>query len=184
MRTRFLPTMIIRTVIMFQVNRLLQAALVFLVVAAPACLNADSPGGAVRHEFSSLDGTFVAERVLQGLSQPAALEFLPDGCLLVAQRDRGVITLVDPAGGATVDLAGLPRMVVSGDAGVHDLELHPDFARNGWIYVSYTEGMAVHSTAVVDRFRLEGDEAVDVTRLFTVNAYSEGAYHLAVDRKY
>ena len=134
---------------------------------------------AARHVFPSLHGNFVAERVLADISQPAAIQFLPDGRALVAQRDRGIITLADFDAGGSTDVQGLPRLVVYGDAGVHDIELHPDYAKNGWIYIRYTEGEEVHSTAVLDRFRLDGSRAIDIERLFTADAWSEDAYHLA-----
>ncbi|NCF62203.1 MAG: PQQ-dependent sugar dehydrogenase [Gammaproteobacteria bacterium] len=133
----------------------------------------------VRHVLPSLDGNIIAERVLDGLSQPVAIEFLPDGTALVLQRDRGLVTLADFNTGEKKDVSGLPKMVVFSDAGVHDVELHPDFKRNGWIYITYSEGEEVHSTVVLDRFRLEGSKAVDVQRIFTADAYSEGPYHFA-----
>jgi glucose/arabinose dehydrogenase len=147
------------------------ALLVFTLSPLPLC--ADTEETPARHDFPSLNGNFVAERVLAGLSQPAAIQFLPDGRALVAQRDRGLITLADFSSGETTDIQGLPRLVVYGDAGVHDIELHPDYAKNGWIYIE------VHATAVLDRFRLEGARAVDVERVFTADGYSEEAYHLA-----
>jgi glucose/arabinose dehydrogenase len=173
-----LPT-IIRTNAMPPFQRLSCGFLGLILCFPPLTAIAESGDGTVRHVFPSLDGSFVAERVLEGLSQPAALEFLPDGRLLVAQRDRGVITVADLSAGSTENLAGLPPLVVYGDAGVHDIELHPDFAQNGWIYISYTEGEEVHSTGVVDRFRLQGNRAVDVERVLTADAYSEDAYHIA-----
>lgn len=151
----------------------------FLFMVGPTAVPAQDDARPVRHVFASLNGNFVAERVLDGLSQPAAIEFLPDGRALIAQRDRGLITLADFDSGAVVDIQGLPRLVVHGDAGVHDIELHPDYTTNGWIYITYTDGEEVHSTAVLDRFRLDGGKAVDVQRLFAADAYSEDAYHLA-----
>ena len=162
-----------------QFQYLVRALMGLALCVSPSIVSAQAGDGVLRHVFPSLDGNFVAERVLEGLSQPAALEFLPDGRLLVAQRDRGVITVADVNDGTAADLSGLPPLVVYGDAGVHDIELHPDHARNGWIYVSYTEGEKVHSTGVVDRFRLEGSRAVDVERVFTADAFSEDAYHIA-----
>jgi len=52
-----------------------------LLMPATLAFNAraDSADPPARHVFQSLDGTFVAERVLAGISQPAAIEFLPDG---------------------------------------------------------------------------------------------------------
>ena len=161
-------------------THLLRLAAIALLVFSlpPQAYSADAEPPA-RHVFPSLNGSFVAERVLAGLSQPAAIQFLPDGRALVAQRDRGLVTLADFNSGESTDIQGLPRLVVYGDAGIHDIELHPDYDQNGWIYISYTDGEEVHATAVLDRFRLDGTKAVDVERLFTADAYSEEAYHLA-----
>jgi glucose/arabinose dehydrogenase len=164
---------------MHRLDRLLSALCASILLLAATSVSAQDEAQPARHVFASLNGNFVAERVLAGLSQPAAIQFLPDGRALIAQRDRGLITLADFDSGAVADIQGLPRLVVYGDAGVHDIELHPDYATNGWIYISYTDGEEVHSTAVLDRFRLDGDRAVDVQRLFTADAYSEDAYHLA-----
>ena len=134
---------------------------------------------APRHVFTSLQGNFVAERVLDGISQPTAITLLPNGPALVAQRDRGLLTLADFGTAAKTDITGLPTLVVFSDAGVHDIELHPEYEENGWVYLAYSEGTPEYSTAVIDRFRLEGSTAVDVERVFTADAYSEGAYHYA-----
>jgi glucose/arabinose dehydrogenase len=154
-------------------------AALLLFSMTPLAQSAETDEPPARHVFPSLNGNFVAERVLAGLSQPAAIEFLPDGRALVGQRDRGIVTLADFSSGESTDVQGLPRLVVYGDAGIHDIELHPDYANNGWIYITYTDGEEVHATAVLDRFRLDGSQAVDVQRLFTAEAYSEEAYHLA-----
>jgi glucose/arabinose dehydrogenase len=153
--------------------------LLLALVLLPLVARADAGTTPGQHVFPGLYGNLVAERVLAGLSQPSAIQFLPDGRALVAQRDRGVLTLADFDTGSATDVEGLPRLVVFGDAGVHDIELHPDYRDNGWIYVTYTDGESVHCTAVLDRFRLDGGKAVDVERLFTADAYSEDAYHLA-----
>lgn len=160
-------------------NRLIcYTTLMAIGMSTSALLSAQTdPSG--RLILPTLNGNIVAERVLAGLSQPAAIQFLPDGHALVAQRDRGVVTLADFNTGESTEVQGLPTMVVYDVAGIHDIELHPDYASNGWIYISYTEGEEVHSTAVLDRFRLDGNKAIDVERVFKADAYSEGAYHLA-----
>jgi len=132
-----------------------------------------------RHVLASLDGPIVAERVLTGLSQPVAIEFLPDGKALVLQRDRGLMSLVDFATGRKSDIEGMPDMLVLDPAGAHDIELHPQYRSNGWIYVSYSEGEAYHSTAVVDRVRLDGARVTERQRIFTADAYSDGPGHFA-----
>jgi len=129
------------------------------------------------HRFTGEHGAYVAEQVVTGLSQPAAIEILPDGRALVMQRNLGLMTLVDFKTGEKIEITGMPTMVVYDDAGAHDIELHPDYAENGWIYISYTEGQEVHSTLVLDRVRLNGTVVADRERIFTANAYSENAYH-------
>ena len=158
------------------ITRFLLGSVVFISAGLYA---ADDAGSASRHVFPSLNGNIVAERVLDGISQPVAIEFLPDGRALVLQRDRGLITLADFNTGEQTNIDGLPKLVVFSDAGVHDVELHPDYAKNGWIYITYTEGRAEYSTVVLDRFRLEGARAIDVERIFTADAYAEAAYHFA-----
>jgi len=155
------------------------AALLVLAhfLCATAALAEEAEESPSSHVFPSLDGNIVAERVLDGISQPVAIEFLPDGSALVLQRNLGKITLADFKSGEKTDIGGLPKMVVFSDAGVHDLELHPEFSKNGWIYVSYSEGEEVHSTIVMDRFRLDGNQAVGRERIFSADAFSEEAYH-------
>lgn len=129
--------------------------------------------------LQTLDGPIVAERVIQGIVEPVAIEFLPDGRALVLQRSVGAITLVDFASGEKTDVVGLPPLIVKEAAGVHDVELHPRFEDNGWIYIAYSEGEPYRSTAVLDRIRLDGARATERERVFTADAYSEGLYHFA-----
>ena len=131
------------------------------------------------HQLETLDGRVIAERVLDGIVEPVDIEFLPDGTALVSQRKAGVITHADFATGEKRDLTGLPDLHVDDAAGVHDVALHPDFADNGWIYVSYSEGAPEYSTLVLDRFRLDGTRVRERERLFSADAFSEGRYHFA-----
>ena len=98
----------------------IRPVLAFLLLAfclAPLAVQAQPTDAPARHVFPSLNGNFVAERVLSGLGQPAAIQFLPDGRALIAQRERGLVTLADFAAGTTADIGGLPKLVVEGDAG-------------------------------------------------------------------
>jgi glucose/arabinose dehydrogenase len=119
-----------------------------------------------RHDLQGEHGAYVVERVASGLSQPSAIEFLPDGSALIIQRNLGKITRIDFKSGQKTDITGLPKMVVYEDAGAHDIELHPDYQNNGWIYISYSEGEKVHSTVVFDRIKLEGTSVSERHRVF------------------
>ena len=74
----------------------------------------------------------------EGLEHPWALEFLPDGRLLVTERP-GRLRIVDRNGKLSAPLGGVPRVLARGQGGLLDVALDPDFARNNVIYLSYSE---------------------------------------------
>jgi aldose sugar dehydrogenase len=68
---------------------------------------------------------------------PWAMAFLPDGRLLVTEQ-RGSLKLYTP-GGSSVAIRGVPEVSYGGQGGLSDVVLHPDFARNALVYLSYAE---------------------------------------------
>ncbi|MEM1176447.1 MAG: PQQ-dependent sugar dehydrogenase [Pseudomonadota bacterium] len=98
-------------------------------------------------------------------NEPWALAFLPDGNLLVTEKS-GQLLLVTTDGDVSEPIGGVPDVDYGGQGGLGDVALHPDFADNGVIYLSYAEsgegdtrGAAI-ARAVLD----QGDMALsDVT---------------------
>ena len=90
--------------------------------------------------------------------RPWAMAFLPDGRLLVSEK-RGALRLFDVAGGSSA-VAGVPAVSYGGQGGFGDIVLHPDFAANALVYLSYAEagGRNTHGAAVA-RARLVLDGA-------------------------
>ncbi len=143
--------------------------------------------------FEGQSVKFQAEVIVTGMKQPVAMVFLPDGRALVAERRAAQIDLLDLKSGKLTPLEGGPIALTGGevaqhdprrppaltgnDAGVHDIALHPDYAQNGWIYISYSSGSVDRSTTVVDRMRLRGDRLIDRQQIFVADAYSEDRYH-------
>lgn len=85
---------------------------------------------------------FKIEIVARNLETPWALAFLPDGRLLITERP-GRIRVVDKDGKMEPDpVKGLPKVWEKQDGGLFDVEVHPDYAKNGWIYISYSETLA------------------------------------------
>jgi glucose/arabinose dehydrogenase len=85
-----------------------------------------------RAEAQPFATTFVTQ-----LEEPWAMAFLPDGRLLVTEK-RGALKLVAVDGG-THDVGGVPRVAHGGQGGLGDVALHPDFAQNRLVYLSYAE---------------------------------------------
>ncbi len=71
--------------------------------------------------------------------EPWAVAFLPDGRMLVTER-KGNLLIVNQAGQKTRPIGGVPDVDYGGQGGLGDVAVHPDFAENGIIYLSYAEG--------------------------------------------
>ena len=108
--------------------------------------------------------TFRVVTLAQGLAHPWGLTFLPDGRMLVTERP-GRLRIASRDGRLDPQpVAGLPKIEEHGQGGLLDVALHPRFAENALVYLSYAEpGEGGYGTAVL-RGRLSGNrlEAVEV----------------------
>lgn len=108
---------------------------------------------------------FRIEILFEGLEHPWALAFLPDGRLLVTERP-GRLNLLDPRDGSRQRVTGTPEVAARGQGGLLDIALHPDFAANGWVYLSYAArrdgGLSTH----LGRGRLRDGRLEDFELLF------------------
>ena len=74
-------------------------------------------------------------------SQPWAMTFLPDGRLLVTEKP-GRLRLLNLATHQVGDIGGVPAVAYGGQGGLGDVVLHPQYASNHWVYLSYVEAGA------------------------------------------
>ena len=85
--------------------------------------------------------TFRIEVVAPGLETPWGLAFLPDGRLLVTERP-GRLRIIEKGKLLPDAVQGTPKVWERQDSGMLDVAIHPQYARNGWIYLAYTEVVA------------------------------------------
>ncbi len=110
------------------------------------------------------------ETVVTGLNEPWAMSFLPDGRALVTEK-KGTLRLIEKGRLAEQPITGVPPVDNSGQGGLFDVVPHPDYARNGWIYLAFAdpqksaEGKNVSMTAVI-RGRLRDGALVDQETIF------------------
>jgi aldose sugar dehydrogenase len=76
--------------------------------------------------------------VARGLDQPWGLAFLPDGSMLVTERP-GRLRRVTGQGALSAPIEGVPGVDARGQGGLLDVALDPEFPRNRWVYLSYSE---------------------------------------------
>src|ERR1700689_528904 len=80
-----------------------------------------------------------AVTVAAGLNHPWSLAFLPGGDLLVTERNGG-LRIIHEGKLEPKPISGVPTAFAEGDGGLLGLTLHPDFARNGVLYICLTIG--------------------------------------------
>ena len=115
------------------------AVVVMLALSLVACEQAPAQGPATASpQPASTNEGVRADTVARGLARPWALEFLPDGRMLVTER-RGTLRIVSPDGNLSAPLAGVPAVQAAGQGGLLDVALDPKFAENRLVYLSYSE---------------------------------------------
>jgi aldose sugar dehydrogenase len=144
------------------------AARLKLYALAAAAAAVVAVGGPLRDEaIGLLGGAALAQNAaftiteIAALDEPWAMAFLPDGRALVTEK-RGALKVVAlDGGGKTADVSGVPTVSYGGQGGLGDVVLHPQFAANRFVYLSYAEGGSRGSLsgAAVARARLALDSA-------------------------
>lgn len=88
--------------------------------------------------YQSKHHAFRLETVIKSdLDVPWSVDFLPDGALIVTNRDGDLNLFKD--GKLSPPIKGTPKVRNRGQGGLMDVALHPQFATNGWIYLAYSD---------------------------------------------
>lgn len=115
------------------------------------------------------------------LQSPWGMTQLPDGQWLVTQRGGTLLRLPANGQGASAAISGVPTVAASGQGGLLDVAIDPDFLSTPWVYLSYAEpGQGAESgktgTAVA-RGRLVGNALLDVSVIFRQTPKVSGSGH-------
>ncbi len=130
----------------------LAAALLAATAAAPQTHRSDE------HAFRVVT-------LAEGLEHPWSLGFLPDGRMLVTERP-GRLRVVSQGRLEPQPVAGLPPVAEHGQGGLFDVALHPEFAKNGFVYFAFAARGADGVGTELARGRLEANRIENVQVLF------------------
>ena len=133
-------------------------ALALLVLAAIA-------HGAQAQTFHSEEHSFTVTRVIGGLAHPWAVAFLPDGRMLITERS-GRLRIAKDGKLDPEPVSGLPAVTPHGQGGLMDVALHPNYAKNGLVYLSFTGKGTDGIGTEVARGKLEGNRIEGAEVLF------------------
>ncbi len=152
----------------FPASRILFALTFVAAMAIAAPMNAQI----VKSQKQSFRPVMVAG----GLEHPWSLAFLPDGRMLVTERPGRLRVIADGRLQAE-PVSGVPEVVAKGQGGLLDVVLHPDYAGNGWLYLSFAAPSLRGAHTAVVRARLDGNRLVDLEFLFRANNVAGGGVH-------
>jgi glucose/arabinose dehydrogenase len=124
---------------------------------------------------------FQVRELLTNLSHPWSIAWLPSGEMLITEREGRLRRVSQDFKTISAPIVGLPEnLIASGQGGLLDVAVHPNYEKNGWIYLAFVEGQAkgssVAGTALI-RARLEGNRLVSIERLFGMQPKSRGGRH-------
>lgn len=147
-----------------------------IVITAAAALSTAVFAAESGQRFESELHDFRVTTVVAGLEHPWGLAFLPDGDMLVTERPGRLRTIHDGVL-QPEPVPGLPEVAVAGQGGLLDVELHPDFSDNRWVYLSYAaSGVGGYGTEVA-RGRYRDGRLEDIEVLFRAEPREPGGRH-------
>jgi len=114
--------------------------------------------------------------VADNLEHPWGMAFLPDGDILITERP-GRLRRIHNGKLIARPIGGLPAIKASGQGGLLDVVLHPQYAQNGWIYLSYVASGEGGMGTEVLRFKLNGDRLSEVEQIFQLEPKSGASLH-------
>lgn len=116
--------------------------------------------------------------VVSGLEIPWGLEFLPDNQLLISERNGDL--LISDQNGQLTKVTNVPKVLAKGQGGLLDLELHPEYDKNGWIYLAYSRPSEKDDTkanTAIMRARLQDNQLVDQEVIFQASPLTNRRHH-------
>ena len=103
--------------------------------------------------------------IATGLDHPWSMAFLPDGSMLVTER-VGRLRLIKGGSLQATPIGGVPAVHTGSQAGLFDIVLHPNFAQNNLVYLTYAAGTAAANGTQVARARFDGSTLQDLQVIF------------------
>jgi glucose/arabinose dehydrogenase len=136
--------------------------------------------------YDTAEGQRIRVTVLvRGLANPWSLAFLPDGAMLVTERP-GRLRIVRKHVLDPEPVQGLPAVAAAGLNGLLDVVLHPQFAANGLVFVSYAKlvaaGTPLQTMLAVARGRWNGSALVETKDIFTAGPGVNGPARMVFGR--
>jgi aldose sugar dehydrogenase len=152
----------------------MKKALIFLMVIGFAiAAKAQLVSGST---ITSQKQKFIFETITSELQSVWGIAFLPDGRILLNEKG-GEIRIIKDGKLLSEKISGVPKVYTNGQAGLMDIQLHPDYAKNGWIYLTYAKPDGSGGGTVIARAKLDGNTLTGFEELFKALPTSGSGSH-------
>lgn len=119
---------------------------------------------------------YTLETIATGITNPWGMAFLPDETLLVTEKS-GVLYHIQ--NGEKTEVKNVPAVYNRGQGGLLDIVLHPNYSKNGWIYITYasSEGEGTGGNTKLIRAKLENESLTHIESLYKCSPNTSRPYH-------
>ncbi|WP_053992267.1 PQQ-dependent sugar dehydrogenase [Mangrovimonas sp. TPBH4] len=116
------------------------------------------------------------ELVVKDLDIPWGFVFLPDNSILITEKKGALIHFKN---GTKINIKGVPEVYNRGQGGLLDIQLHPNYQENDWIYLSYasSEGDDQGGNTALMRAKLQGNGLVEHQLLYKATPNTTKGQH-------
>ncbi len=137
-----------------------------------SCKDGNSPNTAL----AVSDNVNKIETVVDNLSNPWGMAWLPDGSMLITEKD-GELILFKDSEKSTIN--GLPEIYSRGQGGLLDVAIHPNYKENGWIYFTHAsqDGGGEGGNTQLIRAKLSGQSLTNVEVLYKAMPNTKKGQH-------
>jgi glucose/arabinose dehydrogenase len=120
--------------------------------------------------------SYTTELVVPELKIPWGMAFLPDGSILITEKEGQIIHFKD---NEKIVISGVPEIYLRGQGGLMDIKLHPNYNTNGWIYFSYAseEGDEDGGNTSIMRAQLDNNNLVNKEVLYKAEPNTKKGQH-------
>lgn len=114
------------------------------------------------------------ELIVPDLRIPWGFTFLPDNSILITEKSGKLIHFKN---GKKQEISGLPKIKEQGQGGLMDIELHPKYKSNKWIYFTYASGNSKGANTTLMRARIQNNRLINQEVLYKATPNTRRGQH-------
>jgi len=115
------------------------------------------------------------ELITDELEIPWGMDFLPNNDIIVTEKNGNIFRINQ--NDKLIKINGGPESTEFGQGGLLDIQLHPNFNKNKWVYFSYNKKKKNKYSTVLSRFELDNDKLINEKIIFEALPYAREGQH-------